>query len=57
MLYSCVLLTLGLGSVQGWEVSPEKKIVFCLSGDGICDGPLSQITEVKKIIFYIAEGK
>lgn len=36
---------------------PEKKIVFCLSADGICDGLLSQIIEVKKVIFYIAEAK
>lgn len=47
MIYSYVLLTLVLGSVQGWEASPEK-IVFCLSGDGICDGTLLQIIEVKK---------
>lgn len=46
-----MLVTLGVGSVQGWAMSLEKKIVFCLYGDGICDGPLSQI--IKVTIFYI----
>lgn len=39
VIYSYMLVTLGMGSVQGWAVSPEKKIVLCLNGDGICDGP------------------
>lgn len=51
VIYSYALLTLSLGSAQGWEMSPEKKTVFCLSGDGICDGPLLQIIEMKKVIF------
>lgn len=37
-------------------MSLEKKIVFCLYGDGICDGPLSQIIKVTKIL-YIADSK
>lgn len=57
MIYSYVLVTLGVGSVQGWAVSLEKKTMFCLYGDGICDGPLSQIIKVTKVIFYIAEAK
>lgn len=40
----------GMGSVL-------RKDCVCLYGDGICDGPLSQITKVKKIIFYVAEAK
>lgn len=35
---------------------PEKKVVFRLFGDNICDGPLSQSIEVKKKL-CVAEAK
>ena len=43
--------------MQGCEVSPEKKIVFCLPVNGICVGPLLQMIEVNKFSRYLKQSQ